>query len=62
MPRRMGRGVPTPKTKKDEKPTKVGKEAATKVGIVKKAGAAVAEKKPYPGYNPQKGVGAEYKP
>ena len=65
MPRRMGRGVPTPKvplkTKKTEgKATKVGKETAPvpPTNVVGKE----AAKKPYPGYNPQKGVGAEYKP
>ena len=65
MPRRMGRGVPTPKTKKTEgKATKggvttLGKETDTNLSTTVDKEAA---KKPYPGYNPQKGVGAEYKP
>ena len=51
MPRRMGRGVPTPKKQgpKTEEQAPESKEGPK-------------TKKPYPGYNPQKGVGAEYKP
>ena len=62
MPRRMGRGVPNipPKTKKTEGKATKGKEVAPvpPTNVVGKE----AAKKPYPGYNPQKGVGAEYKP
>ena len=50
-PARMGRGVPTPKKQgpKTEEQAPESKEGPK-------------TKKPYPGYNPQKGVGAEYKP
>ena len=50
-PARMGRGVPTPKKQgpKTEEQAPESKEGPK-------------TKKPYPGYNPQKGVGSEYKP
>jgi len=50
-PARMGRGVPAPKKQgpKTEEQAPESKEGPK-------------TKKPYPGYNPQKGVGAEYKP
>ena len=50
-PRRM------PLRRATGKPAKKGKEADT-TSVKEKE----ASKKPYPGYNPQKGVGAEYKP
>ena len=51
MPLRRAKGKPIPTA------TTKGKEADT-TSVKEKE----ASKKPYPGYNPQKGVGAEYKP
>ena len=47
---------------KEANASKMGKEPLHVKGSDKKHGFNTGEKKPYPGYNPQKGVGAEYKP
>ena len=54
--------LPTKPRRLQPLPTKVGKPAKGKEADATSVKEKEASKKPYPGYNPQKGVGAEYKP